>query len=269
MFNYRKFDDVFETIEFPAGEPHIKIKDKHSFFTSDVIEVKARNFQDLALLQVANNLAKFNRHKLLWYVPYFPFARQDRRINPYDGFEAKVALDMVKDLDIVISDPHSELTSQLPHHAQSETFKVFKNRGAFPENSIYIIPDAGAAKKAVANLKHLPPGTPSIQCLKHRDPHTGVLSNFEVLADDLKGSPCIVVDDICDGGGTFLGIANKLKEKNAGDLTLIVTHGLFTRGTSVLEENFSQILGFGNTNLNNDKVKLLSYSKLYRNGNIQ
>ncbi len=80
-----------------------------------------------------------------------------------------------------------------------------------------------------------------VKCEKHRNTSTGQLSGFEAYCDDLKGQPCIIVDDICDGGGTFLGIAEELKKKNAGDLYLVVSHGIFSKGLKDLASTFNAI----------------------------
>jgi ribose-phosphate pyrophosphokinase len=50
------------------------------------------------------------------------------------------------------------------------------------------------------------------------------------MTDDLHGQTCFIVDDICDGGGTFAGTAKVLREKGAGKVNLIVSHGIFSRG---------------------------------------
>ena len=67
------------------------------------------------------------------------------------------------------------------------------------------------------------------------------MSGFAVYSNDLKGATCVIVDDICDGGGTFLGLATELKAKNAGELILIVTHGIFSKGLESLTSVFDKI----------------------------
>ena len=112
----------------------------------------------------------------------------------------------------------------------------------FDSDPVVVIPDAGATKKAYTWLD----GRRVVQASKRRDPATGKLSGFSVPDVDSEGNsiagrPCIIVDDICDGGGTFLGLAAELQAAGAGPLTLAVTHGLFTKGTEVLTESFSTI----------------------------
>lgn len=45
----------------------------------------------------------------------------------------------------------------------------------------------------------------------------------------------LIVDDICDGGGTFIGLAEELKRKNAGKIYLAVSHGIFSKGIDKLD----------------------------------
>jgi ribose-phosphate pyrophosphokinase len=100
-----------------------------------------------------------------------------------------------------------------------------------------IAPDAGAAKRAneAATLYQLP----VYQALKKRDAATGRLSNFtcETLPSEGK---FLVVDDICDGGGTFIGLAKATglpKER----LALWVTHGIFSGKAADLKNFYSAI----------------------------
>jgi ribose-phosphate pyrophosphokinase len=74
---------------------------------------------------------------------------------------------------------------------------------------------------------------------KHRDAGTGKLSSFAV--PELRTHKVLIVDDICDGGGTFVGIARALPENHTHMLGLYVTHGLFSRGIGELVKYFTRI----------------------------
>ena len=80
-----------------------------------------------------------------------------------------------------------------------------------------------------------------VTCGKSRDVATGQLTRFQVFADDLKGQDCLIVDDICDGGSTFIGLAEALRGHNAGRLFLAVSHGIFSRGIAPLRSHFDTI----------------------------
>ncbi|MCK5642660.1 MAG: ribose-phosphate pyrophosphokinase, partial [Gammaproteobacteria bacterium] len=107
----------------------------------------------------------------------------------------------------------------------------------FEKLPILISPDAGSNKKA--NKLAVDFGFELVKCDKERNTKTGKLSGFEVFTNSLNGKDCLIVDDICDGGGTFLGLAKELKNKGAGNIYLFVTHGIFSKGTEIFRELFS------------------------------
>ncbi len=77
---------------------------------------------------------------------------------------------------------------------------------------------------------------------KVRNPENGQIFGTEVFYDDFEGKPVLIVDDICDGGYTFLKLAEKLKEKNAGMVILYVTHGIFSKGLDELCQVVNNII---------------------------
>ncbi|MFY7909906.1 MAG: phosphoribosyltransferase family protein, partial [Emticicia sp.] len=103
-----------------------------------------------------------------------------------------------------------------------------------------ISPDGGALKKIYKVAEYLG-GIEVVEASKSRDVKTGKLTGFKVYHDDLEGSDCLIVDDICDGGGTFIGLADELKKKNSGKLYLAISHGIFSKGFDELSQCFTQI----------------------------
>ena len=69
--------------------------------------------------------------------------------------------------------------------------------------------------------------------MKERDLKTGALTNFKTTTENLEGLTCFIIDDICDGGGTFAGTAKMLKQRGAVKVVLVVSHGIFSKGTSI------------------------------------
>ncbi len=268
MSTYFTLDQVTEQLRYPAGEGHVRLRSEHiELFNIRTIEATATSFNDLGTVITTDRILRRLGRRVEWFLPYFPFARHDRRNDALDGFELGLALEMVAELDLVIADPHSDVAGQLRHFDQASVVDRFIHAGLFDTNPTVIIPDAGATKKAYAWLD----GRPVVQALKHRDPATGRLSGFNVLTDDLHGRPCIIVDDICDGGGTFLGLANQLKAANAGPLTLAVTHGLFTKGTTQLAETFSTLACLTPSQADPDDlpdVTTIPFRDLYTKGSI-
>ena len=162
-----------------------------------------------------------------------------------ESLSSKVYADLINDLgldDVAIFDPHSEVVPAL-----LDRCTVVQNHGfiaevlkRLPQRPLLVSPDSGALKK-IHGLSKALGGLPVLECGKSRDVRTGALSGFTVPEADLNGQPCLIVDDICDGGGTFLGLADALRSRNAGPLFLAVSHGIFSKGTSALLEKFDRL----------------------------
>jgi ribose-phosphate pyrophosphokinase len=178
---------------------------------------------------------------------YFPGARQDRVCSPGEALSVKVYADMINAMEfscVSILDPHSEVTPALINNCY-EISNLYLVRYAIGKANDFVLvsPDAGANKKikSLASSLSFYHDLDVVNCDKTRDVATGNLTGFEVYADDLNGKDCYVVDDICDGGGTFIGLAEELKAKGAGDLYLIVSHGIFSKGFKELRKHFKKI----------------------------
>lgn len=112
---------------------------------------------------------------------------------------------------------------------------------------VVVAPDKGARKKAekVTNSVF---GGKCIYANKVRNPETMEITSTEILpAEDgqdihIEGKHLIVVDDICDGGRTFIELAKELRKHNPASLTLYITHAIFSRGVAELKEYYDMII---------------------------
>lgn len=236
----------FDSSTFPGGEPHIRILDEMGPNEDVLITHRINSFNDLGLLMIAvDALHRMRVDVISLVLPYFPAARQDRVMTPGESLSCKVYADLINGLgleEVIIFDPHSDVVPALldrctvvPNHAFVSA--VVKRLATLP---LLISPDGGALKKIHGLAKHLG-GMPVLECGKSRDVRTGGLSGFTVPLDDLNGRPCLIVDDICDGGGTFLGLADELRKRNAGPLHLAISHGIFSKGTEMLRQKFDRL----------------------------
>jgi ribose-phosphate pyrophosphokinase len=236
----------YESFVFAGGEPHIKINP--DFDKQEVVTITHRlnSFNDLGLLCVAvDALRRLQVQALDLVIPYFPAARQDRVMVQGEPLSVKVYADIINSLGfkkVVVFDAHSEVTAALVNNCQvipNHQFirQVIEKIGT----SVKLIsPDGGALKK-IYKVSEALGGVEVIECSKSRNVKTGQLLNFKVYADDLAGESCLIVDDICDGGGTFIGLSQELKKKNAGKLYLAVSHGIFSKGFAELSQHFEHI----------------------------
>ena len=214
----------FDAFVFNGGEPHIKIKEQQ---IGDTVTITHRisSFNDMGLLLIATDaLRRMGVRHINAFIPYFPAARQDRVMVAGESLSVKVYADMINAQQynqVTVFDPHSEVTPALLNNVKVIYNYEFVKRciEKINEEVVLISPDGGALKKIYKVSEYLG-GVEVIECSKKRDVKTGQLSGFRVYEDDLKGKHCMIVDDICDGGGTFLGLAEELKAKNAGDIKL-------------------------------------------------
>ena len=237
--------------KFPGGELHITddwIQDR----TSCPIKVIARiqSSDDLMKLMLFTNACKCTYGMIPdeLVLPYIPYARQDRVANIGEALSIKVFSDILNSLNyskVIVLDPHSDVSSALINNIviipQWKIWGDYLNKqqeeGAI-SNFDLISPDAGALKKiyklAEATMcKHIRVGT------KHRDTITGKITGTSVDGQ-AKNKLAIIVDDICDGGRTFIEVAKVIKEQY-DELMLCVTHGIFSNGLSVLNEYYDII----------------------------
>ncbi|MEE3999688.1 ribose-phosphate diphosphokinase [Tenacibaculum sp. FZY0031] len=231
---------------FSGGEPHIKIISELENESEVTITHRIQSFNDIGTLLLATNALKnMGITKLHVVLPYFPAARQDRLMVSGEPLSVKVYADIINTQNfesVTVFDPHSEVTPALLNNCKiidNHTF-IEQITQQLSKDLILISPDGGALKKIYKVAAYLQ-NYEVIECSKSRNVKTGQLTGFKVYADNLQGKDCLIVDDICDGGGTFLGLAKELKAKNAGNLYLAVSHGIFSKGFDELEKHFTKI----------------------------
>lgn len=244
--NYYYFHNVFKRYTYPTGEVHVELLEKTFPRPNPIIEVHCKNIEDLFALAMAAELVESVGAS--FFMPYLPFARHDHRRNNFDGYPLILVKELLSSVDLVIVDPHSDVTANDYNHiAQKHVVDFFRSR--LHLNPIFLIPDTGATKKAHTWLRE---GDDYIQGYKKRDRSTGKLSGFgiiqEGIPEDISDRTIVIVDDICDGGGTFLGLVESLEKMYPiNRIELWVTHGMFQMSkVDTLAEGFDRIASFVN-----------------------
>ncbi|MEZ0541994.1 ribose-phosphate diphosphokinase [Fibrella arboris] len=242
---------AFSAFAFSGGEPHIKLDLPAPGNVPAPVLITQRiassaDFMQLLLATDALRRAGFERLSAL--LPYFPAARQDRLMVPGEPLSVRVYADLINAQQyerVYVFDPHSDVTPALLNKVQVLTNQAFVAQvltQVDPGSVCLVSPDAGALKK-IHKLSTALGGVPVVVCDKERDVRTGALTGFRVFADDLTGRHCLIVDDICDGGGTFVGLAAELRKLNPASVSLAVSHGIFSKGlaplTSVLDQVYT------------------------------
>jgi ribose-phosphate pyrophosphokinase len=241
-------DIAFTQHVFSDGQPHLKM-DVGTINIEQPCMIITRLSQpaDLLLLLYAQQaLRHAGVEKISVGISYLMAARMDRVMNSGEPFSLKVVagiLNAARFHRITVFDPHSSVSLALLDNAFSIDTTQFvgdvlthffaRHPEMAAKDCCLVAPDAGALKKVYAlALAH--GNLEVVTCSKERNPENGALSGFKVFADSLVGKTCIIADDICDGGGTFTGIAAELRKLGASQVILAVSHGIFSKGFGLM-----------------------------------
>lgn len=275
-FEVSKFPDGQQQVKILSNIRELLPGIYLSNFVDIQIKTRLNNFQDLELLICTVKSLKGLEQvgltfKIHLYTPYFLGSRSDRKFEEgSNNYLKDVICPIINNLkfeSVTVLDPHSDVLegclnnfkkvdnlSLIRFATNNYQYDNQKKSGIMSEDFILISPDAGANKKIFKVAEQIGYRENIITCSKSRD-ENGKLTRVEVplLEDDGSGytmqyigecdkKDLIIIDDICDGGATFINIAKKLKElKCTGKIYLIVTHGIFSKGFKELNQYFDGI----------------------------
>lgn len=242
------FDREWHPVEwkrYPNQEPLVKFEDCGPEMPDSVL-VRPRSLEDLLVATFWMESLKFRGFRLPPLVlPLVPGSRQDRMNYEGDMLctlkSVAGLLNRLEPLQVVMLDPHSDVAPALINNSVVVTAADILEsvRDSLTKYDGVIAPDAGAAKRAQQVAKML--GVPVFQAWKTRDIKTGALDGFG--CEEVPAGKYLVVDDLCDAGGTFVGLATYLHAFHPDvQVDLYVTHGYFTKGTEELKKWFGEII---------------------------
>lgn len=263
--NLDEYTIPYKLLKFSGGELHVKLDLNNlptKSYVSSTIVITANRYEPYFIVELAlikNALSKeFNTQLLIEQLKmsYIPYARQDRVCSEGDAFSLEVFAKQLNALQfdaVFVTDPHSDVAPALINNCIIiSTLDLFIANNVTTQYSHLVAPDAGAYKKVQKISEYFEKEV--IPCLKTRDVSTGRLSNTIVVTDGLVEpiTRMLVVDDICDKGGTFILLGKKLKELYPNiEIDLYVTHGIFAAGTTELYKYYNNIMCHNNFNIEN------------------
>ena len=250
LTDVEKSDIAFKVSKFPDGQQSISIE---PVGPTPTIQIQSRlnSFRDVELIICANqSLKEMGATNIQLYVPYFLGARSDRKFGEGEtNYLKNVICPIINSQGfskVITLDPHSDvLEACLNNFEKENNFKLVEyaiSEIDKKENIILVSSDAGAYKKVfdVAkefNIENI------ITATKVRDIKTGnILSTqLPIISRNVKYK-YVIVDDICDGGKTFIELAKAIKsQREAVEIYLVVTHGIFSAGFVELNKYFKGI----------------------------
>lgn len=239
----------YETFTFSGGEVHVKLSQKYVFTSLQSVLLNCRlesSEEVIRLLMVTDAVKRqYPGIDIHLNLPYLPYARQDRLCDSGEAMSLKVFASIINCQgykSVRILDCHSDVGTALLDniiHVEQSTVMEMNNAlksKLLDKECVIVSPDAGAMKKIYKVSKHFA-GVPVVCANKERDAATGQILGVGLQERDLAfitKKEVLIVDDICDGGRTFIELA-KLLRTVTNSIDLYVTHGIFSKGVEVFD----------------------------------
>jgi len=248
--------------KFSDGEIYIEINENirgNSIFIIQGISSPA-NDNLMELLLCIDALKRSSAKNITAVIPYFGYARQDRKVVPRTSISAKLVSNLITKAGadrIVTVDLHAGQIQgffdiPVDNLFATPIFSRHIKRKIKSKNLICVAPDVGGVERARALGRKLDIG---LAIIDKRRPTPGKSQVMNVIGN-VKGKTCIIVDDIIDSGGTIINAAEALIKRGAKEVHVYITHGVLS-GESVEKIRKSKIKNLVVTDTidNSDKVK--------------
>ena len=226
------------------------------------------------LLQMIDAARRASAHKVIAVMPYFGWARQDRKDKPRVSIGAKLVANMLHAAGcdrVMTCDLHADQIQgffdfPVDHIYASAVFLPYL-KAMNIENLAIAAPDMGGAKRANAYARYLE--CPVIICHKSRE-KANVVGSITAIGD-VKGKNVVIVDDMIDTAGTLAKAANVLKEMGALSVRACATHPVLSGPAydRIAESALEEVIVSDTIPLSNDhakdksKITVLSMTKIF------
>ena len=219
---------------FSDGEIYIEINENirgNSIFIIQSVSYPA-NDNLMELLLCIDALKRSSAKNITAVIPYFGYARQDRKVVPRTSISAKLVSNLITKAGadrIVTVDLHAGQIQgffdiPVDNLFSTPIFSRHIKKNINKKNLICVAPDVGGVERARALGKMLNIG---LAIIDKRRPTPGKSQVMNVIGN-VKGKTCLIVDDIIDSGGTIVNAAKALKDRGAKEVHVYVTHGVLS-----------------------------------------
>ncbi|MFL2853278.1 MAG: ribose-phosphate pyrophosphokinase [Candidatus Pelagibacter sp.] len=252
--NIRKFKD---------GEIYVEINENirgnNIFFIQSISYPANDNLMEMLLCIDA--LKRSSAKNITAVIPYFGYARQDRKVVPRTSISAKLVsnlitkagADRVVTVDLHAGQIQGFFDIPVDNLFTTPLFARHIKKKIKSKNIICVAPDVGGVERTRALGRYLNVG---LAIIDKRRPKPGQSQVMNVVGD-VKGKTCIINDDIIDSGGTIINAAKALKQRGAKDVYVYITHGVLS-GDAVKAIKNSQIKKLVITDTINNENKVRS-----------
>ncbi len=248
--------------KFSDGEIYIEINENirgNSIFLIQSVSSPA-NDNLMELLLCVDALKRSSAKNITAVIPYFGYARQDRKVAPRTAISAKLVsnlitkagADRVLTVDLHAGQIQGFFDIPVDNLFATPIFARHIKKKLNSKNLICVSPDVGGVERTRALARKLDIG---IGIIDKRRPSPGKSQVMNVIGN-VKGKTCIIIDDIIDSGGTIVNAAQALIDRGAREVHVYITHGVLS-GDAVEKIKKSKIknLVITDTIENSGKVK--------------
>ena len=235
-------DIKYKIINFPDGESHLIFTEELNRKDSILIICRICNPNDLFILMQIGDI--LNRQGITFYIniTYLMSMRMDRVITFEESYSLKIVADMINNIkpkSVNIIEPHSNKCIDLINNSD---ISCVSSKYLHNDDHGLIFPDEGAKQRYSYNIYSYRKDI--ITCNKVRDVNTGKIIKFELDNHDaINTKDCFyVIDDLCDGGGTFAAVAKEVRKLNKDvKLCIYITHMVNPKGIKTLSNNYNEV----------------------------
>lgn len=232
----------FSITSFPDGTSQVWKIDRNAFYAEGnnyILWLFESEAELIHVCQLAHLCYEDFECSIDLVCPFLPYGRQDKEVGNQATFALKTFKEILYNAGITrieTFDAHSK--SDMIYESDDVLKKVkdfHRHVADMFVHDVICFPDKGAAERykysfSIDEFQH-------VFFDKVRDQSTGEIVGLKLVGNsDLSGKNILIVDDICDGGMTFIKVAEALKAFNPNQIDLAVSHGLFSKGKQVLHD---------------------------------
>ena len=231
---------------FADGEVYIEINENIRGNSIFVVQSTSNPANDnlMELLICIDALRRSSAKNITAVIPYFGYARQDRKVVPRTAISAKLVSNLITNaganrilsVDLHAGQIQGFFDIPVDNLFSTPIFAKHIKRKLRINNLICVAPDVGGVERARSLGRRI---NVSIAIIDKRRPAPGKSEVMNIVGN-IKNKNCVIVDDIIDTGGTIVNAAKALKDKDAKDIYVYITHAVLS-GQAVEKIEKSQI----------------------------
>ena len=252
---------------FADGEVYVEINENIRGNSIFVVQSTSNPANDnlMELLICIDALRRSSAKNITAVIPYFGYARQDRKVVPRTAISAKLVSNLITNaganrilsVDLHAGQIQGFFDIPVDNLFSTPIFAKHIKRKLRINNLICVAPDVGGVERARSLGRRI---NVSIAIVDKRRPAPGKSEVMNIVGN-IKNKNCVIVDDIIDTGGTIVNAAKALKDKDAKDIYVYITHAVLS-GQAVEQIEKSQIKKLITTDTIDNSKKIRESKKI-------